>query len=172
MSLNPLARLFASQPLRRSAKRAEEEDKRDPPKKPDDEDGETTRKVKRRAKQKGDDEDQDDADDEEEREGDAARAARRRERARCAAIFRSPLAAANFDGAMHLAFETTMPARAAIALMSAAASSHAPSPATKRPLAERILASDRMARGEAPPPPSTGLAASIIASAKKARGEG
>jgi hypothetical protein len=70
----------------------------------------------RRARASDDDEDEDDDHSEMSGKSTAAKA-RRRERARCAAIFSSPKAAANLELACSLAFETDLTRRQALAVL-------------------------------------------------------
>jgi hypothetical protein len=80
-------------------------------------------KAKKAKAKEDEDEDQEDDDSEKEMKGSSAEAsARRRERARCAAIFFSTAAATRPDLAAHLAFETDLPRKSAVALLNAAAS--------------------------------------------------
>lgn len=71
---------------------------------------------------KAEDEEENGEDEEEEKEKpSAAAAARKAERARCAAIFAAPEAAANVQLAAHLAFETDLSVQAAVGTLKAGA---------------------------------------------------
>lgn len=137
--------------------RAEEED--------DEEDEPQAKKKARRASDDEDDED----------EGDAkAQAARGRERARCAAIFASPHAAARPDVAAQLAFGTTLSRGEALNVLAAVGAGEAPR-ARKGGLAARMDGQANPNVGTPAEAPaandSSALAARMLASARKARGE-
>ena len=85
----------------------------------DDSDDEDDKKSKRADDEKDDDKMEDDGDDDEEemRGKSAVARARRRERARCAAIFRSKMAGKNPVLAANLAFNTSMTRKEALAVL-------------------------------------------------------
>jgi hypothetical protein len=163
------------------AKSSEDDGEEDDDKKPSDdkdaraeeEDGEEDEpQAKKKARRASDDEDDED-------EGDAkALAARGRERARCAAIFASPHAAARPDVAAHLAFGTTLSRREALNVLAAVGSNESRT-ARKGNLAARM---DQQTNPNVGTPPEahfgapaasdpSALAARMLASARKARGE-
>lgn len=116
--------------------------------------------------------DDDDGDDDGDGDG-KEKAARKSERARCAAIFAAPAAGTRPDMAAHLAFNTSMSAKAAIDMLGVAAAGSAP-PA--RGLASRManVAIPNVGAGAPAGKASTGaagVAAMIIEAGKARRGE-
>lgn len=127
----------------------EDEDKKRDGKKAEDEDDEDKKKRDGKAKgKKAEDEDEEDAkkaendgEDDEDEEDDKkrdAKAVRKAERARCAAIFAHPSAAARPDFAAHLAFETGMSARSAKAMLASYATPVPAAPAPRERLGQRV----------------------------------
>lgn len=125
------------------AKGAEDSDEED------ESDDKKDAKAKKAKKAKEDDEDETDAenddsdedgDDDEDTDKDGAKkAGRKAERARCAAIFGAKSAGTRPDLAAHLAFNTDLSAKAAVALLDAAAIGHQPTKG-RRSLDERMSA--------------------------------
>lgn len=154
---------------------AEDEDIPEKEREEDTEDGEEDDKKAKKAKKarkatKAEDDEEDDEELEEDEE-DKEQAARRAERSRCAAIFRCASAGVRPDMAAHLAFETGMSAKKAIAMLDVAAAG-----AQRRsPLSERMagLKNPAVGSGSAEAPDASspkGVAAMINAAAEKARG--
>lgn len=121
---------------------------------------------KAKGKAEGDNEDEEGEEDEKEK------AARKSERARCAAIFASPVAGVRPDMAAHLAFNTDMSAKAAVEMLGAIAAG------TAQPsnLASRMAGVKTPNVGASVPAAkqATGAAAAanlIIEAGKKRRGE-
>ena len=108
----------------------------------------------------------------EEDEDEKQKAARKSERARCRAIFASASAGTRPDMAAHLAFDTDMDAKAAVALLNVAAAGGVVRPGLGSRMATVTLPKLGVDTG-APPGASTpeGAAAAIIAAGKKRRGE-
>ncbi len=136
-------------------------------------DSKKSKKAKRAESEDDDLDEDDDQDDDEEDEDKSAKAARRAERARCKAIFESPSAGVRPDVAAHLAFNTNMSSKAAIAMLETVAAGGAAQP---RSLAERMAKVKNTnvgADGGSAPGANTpaGVAAQIIAAGKKRRGE-
>jgi hypothetical protein len=126
-----------------------------------------------------DDKDGADAEDEEDPDADAAgendkeKAARAKERARCAAIFGSKASGTRPDVAAHLAFNTSMSAKAAIGMLDAFAAGST-APAAQQSLASRMAKVPNQnvgASSAAAPNGPQGAAAMILAAGKKRRGE-
>ncbi len=172
------------------AKKAEDEERDEDMKRDDETDEEyEARKAKKAEDDKKDPEDETDKDEEDEKdeleegeekerkEQEKAKAAAfaegaAAERARCAAIFGSKPAASRPDMAAHLAFNTDLDAKAAVAALDAAAVGHNP----KGSLANRMTGVQVPAvgtdGGQRPDPNSPAAqAAAIVAAGKKARGE-
>lgn len=104
--------------------------------------------------------------------------ARARERARCAAIFASPHAAGRIPMAATLAFTTTLPRAQAIAILASSPAQVAAAPPARPGLDTRMAGLPADANPDpgagAPEAPAVGAdaaAASILASARRARGE-
>jgi hypothetical protein len=133
-----------------------------------DEEGKKAKKAKKASRaDDGDDEDEEAEDEDDQKE----KAARRAERARCAAIFRCGAAGVRPDMAAHLAFETSMSAKKAIAMLDVAASGGA----QRAGLSRRMSAvQNPSVGGDSAPAPSANdpksVAAMINAAANKARG--
>lgn len=132
----------------KKSKAEDDEDKKDDKKrdgKKAEDDDEKKRDDKAEGK-KAEDEDDEDADEEDDEDEDDkeknrdAKAIRQAERARCAAIFAHPSAAARPDFAAHLAFETGMSARSAKAMLASYAGSAPPAPAARERLGKRVEA--------------------------------
>lgn len=146
----------------------EDEEKKDDAK-AEDGDGDEDDEEKKDAKAS----DEDEEDDEEEMKASA----RVRERARCAAIFKSKHAAGRPHIAAELAFNTTLTARQAIGVLASIAAGDAAAPKTRSgglAAAMATIANPKVGAGDAAPlSPSDpkAVAAQIIAAGKKRRGE-
>lgn len=153
------------------AKRMEEDKKDD---KEDESDGKKAEEDEDEKKSKKSKKAEDGDEDKDEEKKDNKEAAIRSERARCAAIFRSEGAGSRPDVAAHLAFETSMPAAEAVALLASVASG-APKSARDR-LAERMSSVKTPNVGvdggvTADPSSPAAVAAAIVAAGKRRRGE-
>ena len=151
---------FAAQFDRILGKKAEDDDVTKPDKPEDQDEAERLRKVEKKAKDKEDDDDETDIEDDEE-----AKKGRAHERSRIRAILVSEPGLQNPIMAAHLALDTAMPAKEAIAAigglnsaLAARDAEHAQTEHEGRPdvsVARAILAAGAKARGEevAPVPP-------------------
>jgi hypothetical protein len=137
--------------------KAEDDDAEDD-KKPDGDDEDDKKSKKAGKAEEGDDD-------------ESMQAARTSERARCAAIFASPSAGVRPDMAAHLAFNTSMSRKEAIAMLDAvAAGSTRPSGLAARMAGAKVpnIGADAEGAGGEMSPKS--VAAQIIAAGEKARG--
>ncbi|GBQ23123.1 hypothetical protein AA12717_1399 [Gluconacetobacter sacchari DSM 12717] len=150
-------------PAGRRARRADNDD--------DGEAGDGEPAGRRASRRRADDGDDDDAsaDDETDEDDPQASAARSRERARCAAIFRSKAAARRPDLAAHLAFNTRLPRNQAVDLLRAsAAGGRSRSGDTGLSARMRAFGDARVGMDRAAPDESVGASRSWEASAARA----
>ncbi|GBQ32253.1 hypothetical protein [Gluconacetobacter azotocaptans] len=150
-------------PNGRRARRADNDD--------DGEAGDGEPAGRRASRQRANDDDDDDAsaDDETDEDDPQASAARSRERARCAAIFRSKAAATRPDLAAHLAFNTSLPRNQAVDLLRAsAAGAQSRSGDTGLSARMRAFGDTRVGMDRAAPDESVGASRSWEASAARA----
>ena len=165
---------------KKDARRAEEDDKKPDDKgagaddgSDDESDKEKKSKAKSKAKAKGKAEDEQDEDEEaEEDEGDdKEKAARQTERARCKAIFSCAAAGVRPDMAAHFAFNTSMSARSATAMLDAISAGTPVATGLSSRMASFALPNPGANAGKATTSPAGDAAAMILNAGKVRRGE-
>ncbi len=166
------AKAEGDEPDERERKEGETDDEYEARMKALDDDEKEKEEARKRAEADGDEEGDDESDDGEMAKASPVRGARLRERARCAAIFATPEAAANPALAAELAFNQGLSRSAAIRLLKAGAAA----PQRRQALAARMSREAPTNPGPGAPAatsvdPHAATAAAIVAAGRKRRGE-
>lgn len=128
-------------------------------------------KAKGNADDDGSDNDEPDAEEDERDESDKEKAARKAERARCKAIFSCAAAGTRPDMAAHLAFNTSMSATGAVAMLDAIAAGNAPTGALGQRMASLNLPNPGADSKKPQQAQGSSAAQMIINAGKQRRGE-